>query len=189
MEGRYGFKQSQDEVKTILSDQSIIENPWHELSWLMVNQICNWSNFTADFAIIVHHRWSMKRRRLSWTHGLYDYTAFKHLQMCLAPHEYTVSRNSEWLDTFRVVVVDFRVLEQSRASLWRRSSISGGGGGGGGENPRYVWKHRSSTPSGPLPCSPLNFNHNLLRQGTGTADHLLRLFLFGLLGKQPITHI
>ena len=68
-----------------------------------------------------------KRRRSSWTHGLYEYTAFEHLQMCLAPHEYTVSRNSEWLDTFRVVVVDFRVLEQSRASLWRRSSISGVG--------------------------------------------------------------
>ena len=65
-----------------------------------------------------------KRRRSSWTHGLYEYTAFEHLQMCLAPHDYTVSRNSEWLDTFRVVVVDFRVLEQSRASLWRRSSIS-----------------------------------------------------------------
>ena len=44
--------------------------------------------------------------------------------MCLAPHDYTVSRNSEWLDTFRVVVVDFRALEQSRESLWRRSSIS-----------------------------------------------------------------
>ena len=44
--------------------------------------------------------------------------------MCLAPHDYTVSRNSEWLDTFRVVVVDFRVLKQSRASLWRRSFIS-----------------------------------------------------------------
>ena len=55
-----------------------------------------------------------------------------------------------------------------------------GGGGGGGENPPYVWKHRSSTPSGPLPCSPLNFNHNLLRLGTGTTDHLtlLRLFTF-----------
>ena len=65
-----------------------------------------------------------KRRRSSWTHGLYEYTAFEHLQMCLAPHDYTVSRNSEWLDTFRVVVVDFRVLEQSRESLWRRSSIS-----------------------------------------------------------------
>ena len=58
-------------------------------------------------------------------------------------------------------------------------------GGGGyveeeeGENPPYVRKHRSLTPSGPLPCSPLNFNHNLLRQGTGTADHLklLRLFM------------
>ena len=58
-----------------------------------------------------------------------------------------------------------------------------GGGGGGeeeeGENPLYVCKHRSSTPSGLLPCSPLNLNHNLLKQGTGTADHLtlLRLFL------------
>ena len=60
------------------------------------------------------------------------------------------------------------------------------GGGGGGENPPYVWKHRSSTPLGPLPCSPLNFNHNQLRQGTGTADHLtlLRLF-FIFLKKRP----
>ena len=33
---------------------------------------------------------------------------------------------------------------------------------------------------GPLPCFPLNFKHNQLTQGTGTADHLtlLRLFLF-----------
>ena len=32
---------------------------------------------------------------------------------------------------------------------------------------------------GLLPCSPLNFNHIQLRQGTGTADHLtlLRLLL------------
>ena len=33
---------------------------------------------------------------------------------------------------------------------------------------------------GPLPCSPLNFNHNLLKQGTGTADHLTLLRLLGL---------
>ena len=41
-----------------------------------------------------------------------------------------------------------------------------------------MWRHRSLTPLGPMPCSPLNFNHNLLRQGTGTADHptLSRLF-------------
>ena len=34
---------------------------------------------------------------------------------------------------------------------------------------------------GPLPCSPLNFNHNLLRKGPGTADHLtlLRLLISG----------
>ena len=38
-------------------------------------------------------------------------------------------------------------------------------------------KHRSSTPLGPLPCSPLNFNHNLLRQGTGIADNLTLLRL------------
>ena len=46
----------------------------------------------------------------------------------------------------------------------------------------------SSTPSGPLPCSPLNFNHNLLKQGTGTADHLtlLRLFLVLAFGKPTI---
>ena len=32
---------------------------------------------------------------------------------------------------------------------------------------------------GRWPAPPLNFNHNLLKQGTGTADHLtlLRLFL------------
>ena len=30
---------------------------------------------------------------------------------------------------------------------------------------------------GPLPCSPLNFKHNLLRPDTGTADHLTLLRL------------
>ena len=35
--------------------------------------------------------------------------------------------------------------------------------------------YRTLSPSGPLPCSPLNFNHTLLKQGTGTADHLLPL--------------
>ena len=31
---------------------------------------------------------------------------------------------------------------------------------------------------GPLPCYPFNFNkHNLVRQGTGTADHLTLLQL------------
>ena len=30
---------------------------------------------------------------------------------------------------------------------------------------------------GRCPCSPLNFKHNLLRQGTGTADHLTLLRL------------
>ena len=39
-------------------------------------------------------------------------------------------------------------------------------------NSPYVLKHRSLTPSGPLPCFPSNFKHNLLRQGTGAADHL-----------------
>ena len=38
---------------------------------------------------------------------------------------------------------------------------------------------QDSVPSGPLPCSPLNLNyirnHVLLKQGTGTADHLLPL--------------
>ena len=64
------------------------------------------------------------------------------------------------------------------AEIW--ASRLGGGGCGGGENSPYVWEQKSLTPSGPLPCSPLNFNHNLLRQGTGTADHLtlLRLSLF-----------
>ena len=35
---------------------------------------------------------------------------------------------------------------------------------------------------GRCPASPLNFNHNLLKQGTGSADHLtlLRLLLFCL---------
>ena len=32
---------------------------------------------------------------------------------------------------------------------------------------------------GPLPCSPVNFNHNLLKQGTSTADHLTLLRLLG----------
>ena len=41
-------------------------------------------------------------------------------------------------------------------------------------------EHRSSTPSGPLPRSPLNFKHNLLKQGTGTADHLTLLRLFSI---------
>ena len=60
-----------------------------------------------------------------------------------------------------------------------RGRMPGGGGEEEGENSPYVWKYRSSTPSESLPCSPLNFKHNLLRQGTGTADHLtlLRLFL------------
>ena len=62
-----------------------------------------------------------------------------------------------------------------------------GGGGDGwmdgegtGENSPHVWKHRSSTPMGPLPCFPFNLKHNLLRQGTGTSDHLtlLRLFFY-----------
>ena len=48
---------------------------------------------------------------------------------------------------------------------------AGGGGyegeeGGGGENSPYVWK---------LPCFPFNFKHNLLWQGTGTAEHLTLL--------------
>ena len=30
----------------------------------------------------------------------------------------------------------------------------------------------SPPPLGPLTCIPLNFKHNILRQGTGTADHL-----------------
>ena len=49
-----------------------------------------------------------------------------------------------------------------------------------GENSPYVWKHRSSTFLGLLPCSPFNFKHNLLRQGMGTAGHLtlLRLLSF-----------
>ena len=48
--------------------------------------------------------------------------------------------------------------------------------------PPCVWKHRSSTPSGPLSCFPFNFKHYLLRQGTGTADHLtlLQLSFHGL---------
>ena len=57
--------------------------------------------------------------------------------------------------------------------------LEAGGRGGAEEeeekeekNSPYVWKHRSLTPLGPLPCSPLNFNRNLHKQGTGTADHL-----------------
>ena len=34
---------------------------------------------------------------------------------------------------------------------------------------------------GRCPAPPLNFQHNLLRQGTGTADHLTLLRLFSLL--------
>ena len=56
----------------------------------------------------------------------------------------------------------------------------GGGGEGGGENSPYMWKHRSLTPLGPLPCFPLNLNHSLLKQGTGTADHLTLLRLLTL---------
>ena len=50
----------------------------------------------------------------------------------------------------------------------------------------HVWKHRSSAPSGPLPCSLFNFKLNLLWQGTGTANHLtlLRLFLLILIKMQ-----
>ena len=39
--------------------------------------------------------------------------------------------------------------------------------------------HRPFLPLGPLPCS-LNFSHNLLKQGTGAADHLTLLRLFYL---------
>ena len=39
----------------------------------------------------------------------------------------------------------------------------------GAENSPYLWKQR--------PCFPLIFKHNLLRQGTGTADHLTLLQL------------
>ena len=60
--------------------------------------------------------------------------------------------------------------------IWA-SKLGGGADGGGGENFLYVWKHRSSTPSGLLPCFPFNFKHNLLGQGTGTADHLTLLRL------------
>ena len=52
--------------------------------------------------------------------------------------------------------------------------------GGEGENSPYVRKHRSSTPLRTLPCSPFNFKLNLLRQGTGTADHLTLLRLLSL---------
>ena len=54
-----------------------------------------------------------------------------------------------------------------------------GEGGRTEEKFPHVWKHRSSTPLGPLPCFPFNFKHNLLGQGMPTADHLtlLRLFL------------
>ena len=55
--------------------------------------------------------------------------------------------------------------------------------GEGGENSPYVWKHGSSTPSGPLPCYPFNFKYNLLRQGTGTADHLTLLWLLFSYGE------
>ena len=37
---------------------------------------------------------------------------------------------------------------------------------------------------GRCPAPSLNFNHNLLRQGTGTADHLTLLRLFPLLFTQ-----
>ena len=55
------------------------------------------------------------------------------------------------------------------AGIWASRLRYGPGGwgergcGGDGEN-SPVWKHMSSTPSGPLPCSHLNFNHNLLKQ-------------------------
>ena len=64
------------------------------------------------------------------------------------------------------------------------------GGGGKGENSPYVCKHRSLTPLGPLPYSPLNFNQNLLRQGTSTADHLtfLRLLLFPFEIEHGVAH-
>ena len=58
------------------------------------------------------------------------------------------------------------------------------GEGGTGEKEKEKVKiplvrHKSSTPWGQLPSSPFNFKHNLLRQGTGTADHLT------LFGQRP----
>ena len=61
---------------------------------------------------------------------------------------------------------------------WLGEGVCGEGGGGGENSP--VRKHRSSIPFGPLPCIPLNFNHNLLRQGVGTADHLTLLRLLSM---------
>ena len=45
---------------------------------------------------------------------------------------------------------------------------------------RRRWKRRSLTTLGPLPCFPFNFKHNLLRQGTGTADFCDYLLLWRL---------
>ena len=63
--------------------------------------------------------------------------------------------------------------------IWAsRMGFEGGGWEEGeGEHSPYVSKHRSLTSSGPLPCFPFNFKHNLLRQGTGTAVHLSLLRL------------
>ena len=69
--------------------------------------------------------------------------------------------------------------------IWYGPGGWGRGDGGGGEGEEGEnspgWKHRSSTPSGQLPCTPFNFKLNLLRQGTGTADHLMLLRLFFLM--------
>ena len=57
---------------------------------------------------------------------------------------------------------------------------------GGGENPPYVWKQRSSTHLGSLPCFPFNLKHSLLRQGRCTADHLTLLRLLYIVNSQVI---
>ena len=55
-----------------------------------------------------------------------------------------------------------------------------GGGAEEEEEEKEIIPHMcKSIGHRPLPCFPLNFKHNLLRQGTGTADHLMlsRLFI------------
>ena len=58
----------------------------------------------------------------------------------------------------------------------------GGGGGGGGENlPSHLCESIDHRPlRGRCPAPTLNYNHDLPKQGTGTADHLTLLRLFGV---------
>ena len=64
------------------------------------------------------------------------------------------------------------------------------GGENKGENPPYVLKHRSLTPSGPLPCSLFNFKHNLLsRARVPLCCHLSKMIFTNLVFNRNFTQL